>query len=66
MNRIIDRISEFLAIRKGMLPMLGIVLILINLILQFIPSVGWLAQSDLLLHVGVVTAILGIMIAWAL
>lgn len=65
LNTLLDKLPEFLAHRKGLLPLLGILLILANLILQFLP-VGWLAQSNLLLHIGVIVAIFGIMLAWAL
>jgi hypothetical protein len=65
-NRLLDRISEFLAQRKGLLPLIGIVLVLINGILQFIPASGWVSDTNLLLHLGVVIAILGILLAWAL
>jgi len=65
-NRLLDRISEFLAQRKGLLPLIGIVLVLINGILQFIPASGWVSDTNLLLHLGVIIAILGILLAWAL
>jgi len=65
-NRLLDRISEFLAQRKGLLPLIGVVLVLINGILQFIPASGWVSDTNLLLHLGVIIAILGILIAWAL
>jgi hypothetical protein len=65
-NQLLDRISEFLAQRKGLLPLLGIVLVLINGILQFVPASGWVASTNLLLHLGVIVAIFGILLAWAL
>ena len=65
-NELIDLLSEFLAARKGLLPIIGMLLILLNLILQFFPGVGWLAQSNLFMHLGVIVAVLGIMLAWAL
>lgn len=65
-NQLLDRISEFLAQRKGLLPLLGIVLIVINGILQFVPASGWVASTNLLFHLGVIVAILGILLAWAL
>jgi hypothetical protein len=48
------------------MPVLGIILIIVNGVLQFIPSAGWLASTNLLLHIGLVIALLGIMLAWAL
>ena len=65
-NRGLDRLSDGLAKRKGLLPLLGILLVLVNLALQFIPGVGWLAQTNLLLHLGVVLGLLGVLLAWAL
>ena len=65
-NRALDTLSEFLAHRKGLLPILGILLILCNAILQFFPGLGWLVQSNLFLHIGVIIAILGILLSWAL
>ena len=65
-NKIMDWASEFLAYRKGFLPFVGIALVLINWVLQFIPGLYWLSTSNTLLHFGVIVAILGIMLAWAL
>jgi len=65
-NKLIDSAAEFFAHRKGLLPMIGILLVIINAILQFIPGSGFLAASNLLLHLGVILAIFGIMLAWAL
>jgi len=64
-NKKIDKLSDFLAPRKGLLPLIGISLVLVNFILQFFP-VGWFGDSNILLHAGVVIAILGLMSAWAL
>jgi hypothetical protein len=66
MNKLLDRISEYLAARKGLLLILGIALIAVNLVLQFIPGAGWLASTNLFLHLGVMVAIVGVMVAWAL
>lgn len=66
MSKFLDRLSEFLARRKGLLPLLGIVLILLNLFLQFLLPPNWLVSTNLLLHIGIVIAIFGLMLAWAL
>lgn len=66
MSRLVDWLSEFLARRKGLLPLAGLVLIVLNLIFQFALPPGWLVSSNLFLHLGLVIAILGLMIAWAL
>ncbi len=65
-SHLLDSLSEFLAARKGLLPLVGITLIVINGVLQFIPAAGWFAGTNLLLHIGLVLALVGIMLAWAL
>jgi len=65
-NRLLDYLSENLAHRKGLLPMIGILLVVLNLVVQFIPGMNWMAESDLLLHLGVLIALVGMMLAWAL
>jgi hypothetical protein len=65
MNRTLDKVSEYLSARKGLLPLIGIFFILINFVLQFL-AVGWLKTSNLFLHLGLVIAIFGLMLAWAL
>jgi hypothetical protein len=66
MSKLIDVLSEYLARRKGLLPLIGIVLIVLNLGLQIIVPGMWLASSNLFLHFGLIIAILGLMLAWAL
>jgi hypothetical protein len=66
MSRMFDRLSEFLAHRKGLLPLIGLLLIIVNLLFQFLLPPGWLISTNLLLHLGLIIAILGLMIAWAL
>lgn len=66
MSRFVDWLSEYLAHRKGLLPLIGIGLIFLNLVLQFLLPPGWLVSSNLFLHIGLLVAILGLMIAWAL
>jgi len=65
-NQFLDAASEFLARRKGLLPSVGLLLVITNALLQFFPLDGILIESNLLLHLGVIIAILGIMLAWAL
>ncbi len=62
----LDNLSTYLAPRKGLIPMIGMGLIIINLILQFFFLDSWIAQSNLFLHIGSLTAIFGLMLAWAL
>ena len=65
-NQFLDNLSDFLSKRKGLVPLLGILLVVLNFILRLIPGLGWLGESDLFLHLGVILGILGFMIAWAL
>ncbi len=67
LSRLIDRASDFFAHRKGLLPLIGIVLVIINYILPFIFGLDNLVTgSNLFLHLGVIIAIFGMMLAWAL
>jgi hypothetical protein len=65
-NRLLDKLSEYLSQRKGLLPILGMLLVALNLVFKIYPGAGWLVETDLFLHLGVVVAILGFLIAWAL
>lgn len=65
-SKALDSVSEFLAHRKGLLPIVGILLITINAIIQFYPGEGWLVETNLLLHLGIVLAVIGLLLAWAL
>jgi len=66
LNRLLDFLSEYLAHRKGLLPILGLILVLVNAVLQFIPGNLWLAETNLFLHLGIILAILGFLLARAL
>ncbi|NMB88934.1 MAG: hypothetical protein GYA17_11280 [Chloroflexi bacterium] len=65
-SRFLDHVSEFLAPRKGLLPLIGMGLVLFNFLLRLGGMTGWVVNTDLFLHLGVILAILGIMLAWAL
>lgn len=62
---ILDRLSEFLSRRRGLPTMIAILLVVINLILQFIPGIEWLARTNILLHIGVIVGLLGILLSAA-
>ena len=61
-----DRIVDFLAQYRAIPTLIGMGLILVNLILQFFPSLGWLRESNLFLHLGVLLGLGGILVANAL
>jgi len=62
----LDRISEYLSRRKGLLPIIGIVFVLFNFVIQLVLPLSSLASTNFLLHLGVVIAILGWLLARAL
>ncbi len=65
-SKLLDDLSDFLSHRKGLLPLLGLTLVVANMILNLITTQGWLAGSDLLLHLGVIVAIIGFLLSAAL
>jgi hypothetical protein len=66
LSRLVDNASNYFARRKGLLPLLGILLVIINFILPFIFGLNVITGSNLFLHLGVIVAIFGMMLAWAL
>jgi hypothetical protein len=66
MSHLLDWLSEYLARRKGLLPLTGMALIGLNLLLQFTLPGTWIAGTNLFLHVGILIALLGVLLSWAL
>ena len=68
MNNLVEKLNDFFATRPGLLPMIGIVLVLLNLLLQIFPGPGsgWLVDSNLFLHIGVIVSVVGILLIRAL
>ena len=66
LSNLVDDASNFFAHRKGLLPLTGIVFVIINFLLPWLLPPGFLTESDLFLHIGVIVAIFGFMLAWAL
>ena len=67
MSKFLDKMSDYFAHRKGLLPLIGILLIIVNLILNlFFPADYWIVDTNILLHIGNIVAIFGLMLAWAL
>lgn len=62
----LDLASNYLATRKGLLPILGVGFILLNLFLvSFLPDL-FISRTNLALHVGIIIAVIGQLLAWAL
>lgn len=67
LSRFVDNASNFFAHRKGLLPLIGILLVIVNYILPFIfGPYNVITGTNLFLHLGVIVAIFGFMLAWAL
>ena len=67
LSRLIDNASDYFAHRKGLLPLIGILFVIINYVLPFIFGLdNVVTGSNLFLHLGVIIAIFGMMLAWAL
>ncbi|MCB9113087.1 MAG: hypothetical protein H6634_17730 [Anaerolineales bacterium] len=65
-SKLLDFLSNYLAHRKGLLPIVGLALILVNLALQFFAPGSFITTSHFFLHIGLMVAIFGLMLAWAL
>jgi len=65
LSKLVDTASNYFAHRKGLLPLLGIVLVIANFFLPFLFD-SWITRSNLLLHLGVIVAIFGMILGWAL
>jgi hypothetical protein len=68
-NELLTTISEFIARYKGLPVLIGVGLVLLSLIFNVLPPwpiIGWLAQTELLLHLGVIIGLIGILLGDAL
>jgi len=59
----VESSTEFMAERRGLPQILGFLLVLLNFFCQFIPALGWFADYNVLLHVGLLFAIGGSLLA---
>ena len=66
LSNLVDNASEYFAHRKGLLPMIGMLLVFVNFILPFLMSSNFITQSNLFMHLGIIVAIFGLMLARAL
>jgi hypothetical protein len=63
MTRLIESLGHYLAHRKGLLPLLGCALVITNFILGLIAPLTWLSERAVFLHLGVIVAVLGLLLA---
>ncbi|MCB8924977.1 MAG: hypothetical protein H6652_05060 [Ardenticatenaceae bacterium] len=61
MNDFLDKVSEFLSKYPGLLPILGLVLIVVNLVLQLFPG-NWFVDRNILLHLGLIISLIGLLV----
>ncbi|HSH04018.1 MAG TPA: hypothetical protein VLL52_15995 [Anaerolineae bacterium] len=62
-NEFLDKASEFIAHKPGVLPMVGVILILVNLIIQMIlPATWWIVRSHVVLHIGLLFTLIGLLL----
>lgn len=65
-SHFLDETSNYLATRKGLLPLIGIGLIILNFLFVSIFPSWFFSQTNFFLHLGLIVALIGQMLAWAL
>ncbi|MBK8901370.1 MAG: hypothetical protein IPM53_09320 [Anaerolineaceae bacterium] len=61
MNDFLDKVSDFLSKYPGLLPLVGLGLIILNLILQIFPG-SWFVDRHILLHLGLIVSLVGLLL----
>ena len=61
-----QNLADFLERVKGLPILIGILLVILNFIVQYIPNLAFLGHSNLLLHLGIVVGLLGVLLAEAI
>ena len=68
MNELLEKVNQFFSDRPGLLPLVGIGLIILNMILQVFPGPesSWFVDSNILLHLGLILSLFGLLLirAW--
>ncbi len=62
LNRLLDYLSEQIARRRGLPVFVGIGLVILNFVFQFVPGLNVLTTGNFLLHLGVLVGLLGILL----
>jgi ABC-type amino acid transport system permease subunit len=68
LSRILDSISDYVSVHRGVPVLLGVLLVVLNYVLLIIPGVqlGFVETTNLLLHVGVIVGLVGVLLGDAL
>lgn len=62
-NYIIEAVNDFMVERPGITPLLGVLLIIINFLLQIYPGPDtWIAGSNFFLHLGLILSVVGLLL----
>ena len=61
MNDLLDKVSDFLSKYPGLLPLVGLLLIILNLFLQIFPG-SWFVDRHILLHLGLIISLIGLLL----
>lgn len=66
MSEFLDKASDFLNRKPGLLPLIGLLLILLNFVVHIVLGLAgvssWLASSNLFLHVGLIVGLIGFLL----
>ncbi len=62
LNRLLDYLSGQIARRRGLPVLLGVGLVILNFVFQYIPGLQFLTTGNLLLHLGVVVGLVGVLL----
>lgn len=64
LSKLVDLSSDYFAHRRGLLPLLGILMIFINfLLVSLLPAEWYIIRTNLVLHLGLLIALFGILLA---
>ncbi len=68
LSRLIDRISDYVSVHRGVPVLIGVLLVVLNYVLLIIPGVqlGFVETTNLLLHLGVIVGLVGVLLGDAL
>lgn len=61
MNDFLDKVGDFLGEKPGILPLIGIGLIVLNFLLQFFPG-NWVTDANVFLHLGLIISLIGLLL----